>query len=91
MDNGTKLHTEASTTAKQRPSERPKTNATTPAAPPLALSVNQAAATLSISRATLYREIRDGHLRKRTVRGRTLIAFADAQAWLDAAGAKSHA
>ena len=61
-----------------------------PAMQPMALSVNEAAKTLGVSRATLYREIQDGRLRKRQVRGRTLIAVEDARAWLDAAKVRAN-
>lgn len=48
----------------------------------LALRPSEAAAMLGISRATLYREILAGRLRKRKSGGRTLIATEDARAWL---------
>ena len=51
---------------------------------PVAFRPNDAAAFLGISRAKLYREIQDGRLRKLKAGARTLIARADAEAWLSA-------
>ena len=48
----------------------------------LALRPSEAATMLGISRATLYREMQAGRLRKRKSGGMTLIATEDARAWL---------
>lgn len=56
--------------------------ASIPPADRLALRPLEAAAMLGISRATLYREILAGRLRKRKSGGRSLIATEDARAWL---------
>ena len=56
--------------------------ASIPPADRLALRPLEAAAMLGISRATLYREILAGRLRKRKSGSRSLIATEDARAWL---------
>jgi excisionase family DNA binding protein len=68
--------------------EHKTTAAAVPLTDRLALSVPNASAMLGISRATLYREILAGRLRKTRGGGRTLIAMEDARAWLAACRAQ---
>lgn len=51
--------------------------------PPAALSVNEAARYLSISRANLYRLFKNGDLRPAKVGGRTLVRRVDADRLLE--------
>jgi excisionase family DNA binding protein len=55
----------------------------TPESSPALIPIKTFAAWSSLSRTTIWRQIRDGHLKAVRVGGRTLIKAADAQAWLD--------
>lgn len=59
----------------------------TPAATPIergAFSIKEFCEWASVSRTTAYREMTDGKLKSRKLRGRTVILKSDADAWLDA-------
>lgn len=49
---------------------------------PFALSVPDAVAYSRIGRSTIYTALRNGELRARKVRGRTLILRTDLEAWI---------
>ena len=58
---------------------------------PLAYTVRQACAQLSISRSTLYEEIAAGRLLAKKIGKKTLIPTSAARAWLDTLPAKGRA
>lgn len=51
--------------------------------PPLAVSVNEAACLLSVSRVTIYRAIWRGELKAMKIGARTLIPYKELEAFLE--------
>ena len=49
----------------------------------LADTIPQACHRMCLSRSALYREIADGRLRAKKIRGRTIISRVDQASWLD--------
>lgn len=58
---------------------------------PLRLDIEEAADALRISRALLYRRIKDGELRSHKDGGRTYIALAELRRYADSKAASQHA
>lgn len=50
----------------------------------LAYTIREATAAIGVGRTLLYAEIRDGRLRVRKIKRRTVILREDLRAWLDA-------
>jgi excisionase family DNA binding protein len=48
----------------------------------LAYSIEELARQTGLSRSTIYEEIREGHLEKTKIRGRTVITYENAMKWL---------
>ena len=57
--------------------------------PPLALSINEAAQTIGISRATVYKEITAGRLRTFQINSRRLVSVTEIQNYIAAREAET--